>query len=303
MYFFCTLKYFSYLAQNSSTMDPLTLGAVTAGAAGITQATGGLLSGKKNRKAAARENQKQRDFAQQQADQAYAYDLEQWHRNNAYNDPSAQMTRLQNAGLNPNLVYGNGAVGNASGASPSYHPASYNHKESRQSESAAILEGLSTVGPMLAQLQNTFAQNDLLKAQARNVQAQTDKTRADTNRSVFDLSFLESTRPFNYTISQNRSVQSFYDSDSSFHRSQILENDAVISKEVLPQAIELIKTQAENAVRQGRLLDQNLLTEIQNTLSRTLENELTQLGLRSGDALPLRVIGRAIRSLFPNFHF
>ena len=34
--------------------------------------------------------------------------------NNAYNDPSAQMERLKQAGLNPNLVYGGGATTTAS---------------------------------------------------------------------------------------------------------------------------------------------------------------------------------------------
>lgn len=37
-----------------------------------------------------------------------------WHMNNEYNDPSNQMKRLSDAGLNPNLVYGSGAVGNSS---------------------------------------------------------------------------------------------------------------------------------------------------------------------------------------------
>lgn len=35
--------------------------------------------------------------------------IAQWHRENAYNDPSAQMARYRAAGLNPDLIYGNGA--------------------------------------------------------------------------------------------------------------------------------------------------------------------------------------------------
>ena len=37
-----------------------------------------------------------------------SWNLQQWQRENVYNDPSAQMLRLKNAGLNPNLVYGSG---------------------------------------------------------------------------------------------------------------------------------------------------------------------------------------------------
>lgn len=39
------------------------------------------------------------------------YAVENWNREVNYNDPKAQMQRLKNAGLNPNLVYGNGAAG------------------------------------------------------------------------------------------------------------------------------------------------------------------------------------------------
>ena len=38
------------------------------------------------------------------------YALQDWDRQNAYNHPKQQMQRLQEAGLNPNLVYGGGAT-------------------------------------------------------------------------------------------------------------------------------------------------------------------------------------------------
>ena len=39
------------------------------------------------------------------------YAVENWNREVNYNDPKQQMKRLKDAGLNPNLVYGNGAAG------------------------------------------------------------------------------------------------------------------------------------------------------------------------------------------------
>lgn len=53
----------------------------------------------------------------------YQYDLnlEMWNKQNEYNSPAKQMERLKAAGLNPNLVYGNGSVvGNTSGQMPKY---------------------------------------------------------------------------------------------------------------------------------------------------------------------------------------
>nr|QQL13309.1 MAG: DNA pilot protein [Microviridae sp.] len=54
------------------------------------------------------------------AEYQHQKNLEMWHRQNEYNSPTAQMQRLKDAGLNPNLVYGNGAVGNASSEPPRY---------------------------------------------------------------------------------------------------------------------------------------------------------------------------------------
>lgn len=52
----------------------------------------------------------------------YQYDLnmQAWREQNAYNAPDQQMARLQAAGLNPNLVYGSGAVGNTTSGVPEY---------------------------------------------------------------------------------------------------------------------------------------------------------------------------------------
>lgn len=49
-------------------------------------------------RAQAKENEKNRQFA-----------LDMWNAENAYNDPSAMMQRFTNAGLNPALIYGDGA--------------------------------------------------------------------------------------------------------------------------------------------------------------------------------------------------
>lgn len=43
-----------------------------------------------------------------QARKARKWALEDWNRQNAYNHPSAQMSRLREAGLNPNMIYGTG---------------------------------------------------------------------------------------------------------------------------------------------------------------------------------------------------
>ena len=62
---------------------------------GALSAAGGLLSGVLNR------NARRQDFKDSER-----LSWEQWNATNAYNHPVAQMSRLREAGLNPNLVYG-----------------------------------------------------------------------------------------------------------------------------------------------------------------------------------------------------
>lgn len=49
---------------------------------------------------------KQARFNYLMKQQEQAYNLELWNATNAYNTPAAQMQRYQDAGLNPNLIYG-----------------------------------------------------------------------------------------------------------------------------------------------------------------------------------------------------
>jgi len=82
-----------------------------------------------------------------------------WKMQNAYNTPKEQMKRLQDAGLNPNLIYGSGQAntGVAGSIAPS-RPAPYNIKNPVPLQAA------------------------LLTSQIKNMEAQTAKTNADADQ-------------------------------------------------------------------------------------------------------------------------
>lgn len=94
-------------------MDPITI------ATGVTAGLGFLNSflqkdtAEKNVAAQEKINQQNIDFARQTNLQNRAWALEDWNRTSMYNSPAQQMQRLREAGLNPNLVYGNGAQNTA----------------------------------------------------------------------------------------------------------------------------------------------------------------------------------------------
>lgn len=87
-------------------MDPLlTTGLISAGAS--------LLGGAGNAISTAVTNKKSYKYTKKLAEEAYQRNVAMWNAQNAYNTPSAQMQRLRAAGLNPNLIYGNGQEASA----------------------------------------------------------------------------------------------------------------------------------------------------------------------------------------------
>ena len=90
-------------------------------AAGANIIGGGLSAwqSRRNVKDTNRANVRQANIAYERNKELaqYTFDknLEMWKMQNKYNAPGAQMQRLQEAGLNPHLMYGKGTVGNAQG--------------------------------------------------------------------------------------------------------------------------------------------------------------------------------------------
>lgn len=77
---------------------------------GGAAAIGGALLGNRGQQKA---EDRQRAWNEKMYKQQYSDNIELWNMQNAYNDPRAQMERLEAAGLNPNLVYGGGSGGAA----------------------------------------------------------------------------------------------------------------------------------------------------------------------------------------------
>lgn len=70
---------------------------------------GGLVQNYANRQLVKQQNKANFELAKY----GYDRDLQMWHMQNLYNQPKAQMQRFAQAGLNPNLIYGQGNAGNA----------------------------------------------------------------------------------------------------------------------------------------------------------------------------------------------
>lgn len=114
------------------------------------------------------------DMAQWQ----YQAALEQWQRENEYNSPAAQMQRYMDAGLNPNLIYGqqNLSAGSPQPSAPTVQaPKMMNTRTQRAMAKLNAVTGaaqaiMSTLGEFQT-LQQKAAQTDMVKANTKLILA------------------------------------------------------------------------------------------------------------------------------------
>lgn len=93
---------------------------------------------------------------------------ENWEMQNAYNTPSAQMARYKDAGLNPNLIYGQSNTAGAIAA-----PGQPESGVGQIDKAAGTIASIFSTKAMLAEIANKKKQNSLLQSQADYVKEQT----------------------------------------------------------------------------------------------------------------------------------
>ena len=111
-----------------------------------------------------------------QSNLAYQRAQEMQRQQNLYNNPSSQMERLRAAGLNPNLVYGNGSVANTQSDKPEYKPA----------DIKPVTGGGLSIGSTLAQ----YAGVQLTRAQTNNVEQDTLNKQIDNANKIITSAIL-----------------------------------------------------------------------------------------------------------------
>lgn len=131
---------------------------------GILKEVGGVLGGLAAIPATLIQNAQQKKMQQREFD----YNTEMWNNANHYNSPEMQMARLKDAGLNPNLVYGNGSVtGNTSTQTPKYQAPQIQRLPLEQANPLQIL--------------GQFLDLRTRSAQANQAEASADKERSEAN--------------------------------------------------------------------------------------------------------------------------
>ena len=92
---------------------------------GLANSIGGARQAVKNRRHQNAMLQKQQDWSEEMAAQQNQWNIEQWNRENEYNSPVAQMSRMEAAGINPYNAVSSGQI--SSGLASSLQSATPNN--------------------------------------------------------------------------------------------------------------------------------------------------------------------------------
>lgn len=226
-------------------------------------------------------DEKSRQYALDMYERQKNDNMAMWRMQNDYNDPAAQMERLRKAGLNPNLVYGNGSAVNVSSPIKGGDPQSWQKKNPEWGN--MMQNGIGSYqnfAQQEAQTNNLKAQNTLIANQALNVAASTDKIRQGMgfDSDLFPLQKESLMGDISYTKSRWRNEEQKWQ-----YGKQGYENSAL-----------------ESSLRQQLMKSQNIevQTRIKNLLARTeteeLNNNLRRMGINPGDPQWQRIIGQLV---------
>lgn len=251
--------------------------------------TGGIVQGKMNKKT--------RQFAREMYDRQRADALTDWHMQNAYNDPSAQMARLAAAGLNPALIYGKGAGDMTSAPIRSSNAPSWNPKAPELGRIAqGATNGLLAYHDMRikkAQEDNLTKTNEVLTEDKNLRMAQTLKTLADTKGVEFDVMMKNLLKENSLEVAKATLDKTKTETSVMSNRD---EREALMTSSNLREAAERILT-----ARVGRDEARARIANMEKDgLIKQFEIELNKAGLTKSDPRYWRVAEKGLQWILNN---
>jgi len=257
----------------------------------------GLLSTGINALTQINSNKQSRRFAVYMYDRQRADALADYNMQNEYNHPSSQMTRLKEAGLNPNLVYDNGATYNASpirsSSAQSWNP------EPPKVDTKFVGDSLMSyydVQMRQAQIDNLRTQNTVMlqdallrKAQVESTLTGAEKTRLDIQQGTFDLGLKQSIKPYSLEAARLGVEKTKTDIDVTLDRNEReqLRNAASIS-EIFQRIVNMKMSNRLTAAQISSIQAQIKTAGLDQSL-KELDINLKKQGIQPSDNVFLRM--------------
>lgn len=242
---------------------------------GATSLFAGIRSSKQQQKIIARqieeqrkENEAQRRYNLMLAEKQNKWNIEQWQRNNDYNTPSAVMSRLRSAGINPHMYY---SKGNAMGGVSTSSPEMTSGSPAEAVDTSGML-GQSTYGQSVQMAMDKAVQ----VASIRKLNADTRLTEQKADTEEYNTDIFESDAAFRNAL--NSSTLRLTDMEIDLKGSQKNLTDGQIG--MLRYEAAMLQKQMDKIDRENELMEEQIanLTEERRSiiLKRVLDSELVE---------------------------
>lgn len=222
--------------------------------------------------------------------------LENWNMTNAYNAPEAQVARLQQAGLNPNLAYGSISSTSAASSLPAAHATPGNYRAPTEGVASSYFD----TRVKQAQLSNLESQNNLIEEQVNN-------QRIENALKNLDLGIKTEIRPITVAQAQNLADKTIADLANTRanttligFNTQIRDMEMQILRDTLPMVIQRVSVDLTNAQLKGTQSSQEITLNKQEIFKREWENQLRSAGVNPNDPLWARLAVKIFDKLFPD---
>lgn len=242
-------------------------------------------------------NKKMRQWNEKMYAKQRADSLADWTMQNEYNSPEAQMMRLKAAGLNPNLVYGNGATAMSSGGPRSSSTGSWNPQtpDFGSMVSNGIYAGLD-MEIKQQQLENLKTQEKVMNTNVLKQTADIANIDTKTSRGKFDLGLLSDLR--NTTISTAeanlRSIGAKTDIALAANERAIVMSGQSIAESV-QRILNMRRSNAKTSA-EIRQIDANISNLKRSGTLQQLEIDQRRLGINPNSNTAVQMVGRLVNS-------
>lgn len=258
-----------------------------------------------------RENTRQRQFQMDMYNRQRNDALADWNMQNAYNDPSAMMARLKQAGLNPNLAYGNPTTAGVASVPRSASGSGYNSK-APQIETTGISDAIM----MFYDIQKTQAQTDNIKAQAELAKVKEEMTNWQIDNIISDTIgkdkrnrqadldyFIKDTMEKGgyYNSLTKRSLEQAQQEQSNTRRAKAeavkSEVEAFIKQQTKYTSIEQAAQNLINSKQMNEESKERIKNMIKDGKLKDFEIKLNQMGFTKGDPYYIRATANLLTDL------
>lgn len=274
--------------------------------AALAAATSQAINQANSYMAATNLNKKSRDFSREMYEKTKADALANWDRQNEYNSPSSQMERLRVAGLNPNLVYGNGSQVSAASTPETGKALAWNPTNPTANMGKSPIEAYQDVQVRQAQLDNLKAQNTLIHNQAVSTMADAILKGVNTDSASFNLDYKMANRELMENQLQANYDKTNIDISQKSHAIDVMldQNERAAAMQAVNIQTAMEKILTIRAEREGLLPEQikALQQQIQNMAKdgtiKNFELALNEANTSKGDPLWFRMLNQMMTKLF-----